>query len=136
MGTYDLAQHLVGLVKSIVDIKSSIEKSGIERQVRVAEFLTRVAVVIEQIASSFERDGTPSAECAELRGYVTQLEDIVGDYLDPEALRHYKAVLASSCNIRGVLYMQVDAGSADNALAMLRGSAGQLRALANTIKAR
>jgi hypothetical protein len=133
---YDVAKNLLDLARTLLSIKDAVDKSDVERRARVADFLTSVAVAIDKMASVFEQGKVPSAECAEVRTYMTELGDIVGDYLAPGTLDHYQKVLSSAIIIRGALFLAEDAGSADNALAMLRSSAGQFRALGTTIKAR
>lgn len=116
MANYDVAKNLLDLAHALLSIRDAVNKSDVERRARVAEFLTSVAAAVEKMASVFAQGGLPSAECAEVREYMTQLGDIVGDYLAPETLRHYESVLSTAIIIRGVLFMAEDAGSADNAL--------------------
>ncbi len=134
MSYYDIAKHLLEFAQNLLNLGDSIAKKELEKRLRLADYLDKVATCIDDIVASFKRDDKPYSECGQLNEYLHSIFDILQGTLSEEDAIRYEQFLTGAALARGSLSIVEDAGSKEVAQSTLEDSAGRFRALANRLR--
>ncbi|WP_088241069.1 hypothetical protein [Calothrix rhizosoleniae] len=134
MGYYDIAKNLLEFAQNLLNLGDSIAKKELEKRLRIADYLDKIAKCIDDIVALFERGEKPYGGCGELDEYLRSIFDTLQGVFSEDDIERYERVLTGGALARGALFIVKDAGSKEIAQGTLEDAAGRFRALANRLR--
>jgi hypothetical protein len=90
---------------------------------------------LNAIGAAFGKNEEPHAQCGELAEYVRSLRQVCGSTLANTEISRFEALLQASAHGREVMLTSKDAVARKTEAELMAKAAGQLKALANSLKA-
>jgi hypothetical protein len=131
---YEIAKYFLEFVKELMGLKSSVEKADLEKRTRLAQYLENISTSLNAIGAAFAKKEEPDAQCGELDEYVRSLRHVCGGILADSEISRFEGLLQGRANGRAVMFISDDAVARKTEAQLMAKAAGQLKALANSLK--
>jgi hypothetical protein len=136
-----MSSELLALAKELAGVTSTLAKASHNRRTSLADYLEKIADCITRTHAALTNGEKPHEACAELDVYLRKTEDILKDMLPESDRKRIYLQLLEVVSIRGgeisrmsgqfISYDPLDS----NELIELQQAAGNLRGLANVLRA-
>lgn len=141
----NMVKDFLDLAKSLLGMKADLDKSAFEYRERVASYLDKIVICLEEIIKSFREDKNPSNQCSELDEYLYLLLEVVGKEVGEDRLHRYEEILNNAVQARGAYasaFLQdsslsgshLNYSTPEAELQILEDAAGRFKALANSLR--
>ena len=89
-----IAETLFKIGKELFGIFSKLDEKKLQRTIRVAEYFSNLAQIIEDTSAYLKQGNYPHGECENLRIHATKMKETIGDLIgDDEAEKYTKRVM-------------------------------------------
>ena len=151
-----MVKDLLDLVKSLLGLKADLDKSALERRLRIGAYLNNISDCLNQSVKKFREGEAPVNICAEIDEYLYDLFEVVEEEIGVEKFERYKQILANAATYKAravsafLQHTSLDQVGADSYpsnvipesalqtleddLRVLEDAAGRFKALANSIQ--
>ena len=84
-----IAETLFGIGKDLFGIFSKLDEKRLQRTVRVAEYFSNLAQIIEDTSAYLKQGNYPHGDCENLRFHATKMKDTIGDLIGEQQAEAY-----------------------------------------------
>ncbi len=134
MNPYEIAKYFLEFAKELVGLGSTLQKAKLEKRTRLAEHLDNIAGCLEAIGIAFNKKEEPHEQCGALEEYARSLPNVCKGILSEADIERFKELLERKAHGRAVLFILHDETSRKAEIDLMARAAGELKALAGSLK--
>jgi hypothetical protein len=131
---YEIAKFFLEFAKDLVGLGSTLQKAKIEKRIRLAQYLENISTCLHSIGEAFSKHEEPYGLFGELEEYVRSLPNVCSGLLADTEILRFQRLLEGRAHGRAVVIISHDETSRKSEAEIIARAAGQLKALANSLK--
>jgi len=126
-----IAETLFKIGKELFSIFSNLEEKRLQRTIRVAEYFSQLAQIIEDTSAYLKQGEYPHGECENLRVHATKMQQTIGDLVGADEAKIYADRVMQVWEIEAMHgeLIGVDEAEKNEKLKILDASAGYFRGI-------
>lgn len=127
-----IAEVLYNIAKDLFSIFTRISEKKLARRLRVSEYFSNLARIIEDTSAYLKKGVYPSGECENLRVHAEKMESTLGDLIGQHQAHEYAQKVLGVWQIEGLHgeLQHMDPQQRGNTLSILDEAAGYFRGIA------